>query len=239
VADIDDPLTRLAAGLVGGTQRRVLLPTRLCRAAAGVLRCDGAAITLAYTEPERVTLCATDDTALVIDELQDVVGQGPGADAFATGSYTRLDLGPWDDGDHRWPLLASGELRRLAPGTVHAVPLGAPPAVIGVLTLYQLGPDRTFDLDDAHAVAIVLSAAVLADAPSQQGGAHGPWAERAKVHHATGMVVAQLQVPEEDALALIRAHAYSHDQSVARTAHEVVAGRVTFSRSSSRQIDST
>jgi hypothetical protein len=46
-------------------------------------------------------------------------------------------------------------------------------------------------------------------------------------------------VPEEDALALIRAHAYSHDQSVARSAHEIVAGRVAFSSSRSRQIEST
>ena len=50
-----------------------------------LLECDGGAITLAYTLVERVTLCATDDTALIIEETQDVVGQGPGHDAFSTG----------------------------------------------------------------------------------------------------------------------------------------------------------
>lgn len=236
---VDHLVTRLAAGLMAGADRGVALPTRLCRATARVLGCDGAAITLAYTEPERVTLCATDDTAQIIEEVQDVVGQGPGADAFTTGRYRRLDLGLRDDEDHRWPLLDGGELRGMAPGTVHALPLGTPPAVFGVLTLYQLGIDRALDLDDARAAARLVSAALLAVAPSQQEAGRGPWAGRAEVHQATGMVVAQLGVADDDALALIRAHAYSHDQSVARSAHEILAGRVVFSFSPSHQIDST
>ncbi|HET7763252.1 MAG TPA: ANTAR domain-containing protein, partial [Phycicoccus sp.] len=80
---------------------------------------------------------------------------------------------------------------------------------------------------------------LLAGAPSEQEAGRGPWAERAEVHHATGMVVAQLLVAEDDALALIRAHAYSHDQSVARSAHEILAGRLVFSFSPCHQIDST
>jgi acetylornithine/succinyldiaminopimelate/putrescine aminotransferase len=36
------------------------------------------------------------------------------------------------------------------------------------------------------------------------------------------MVVAQLGIPEADALALLRAHAFSHDQSVSTTARAVV-----------------
>lgn len=239
MADVDDLLTRLAAGLVEGADRGVPLPTRLCRAATRVLGCDGGAITLAYTEPERVTLCTTDDTALIIEEVQDVVGQGPGPDAFATGTYTRLVLGPPGASDTRWPLLDSGELRGMAPATVHALPLGTPPSIFGVLTVYQRGADRSIDLDDGHAVAQVLSAALLADAPTQQEAGKGPWSERSEVHQATGMVVAQLGVAESDALALIRAHAYSHDQSVARSAREIVTGRLRFSSTPPRQIEST
>ena len=43
---------------------------------------------------------------------------------------------------------------------------------------------------------------------------------------ALSLVVAQLGVPESDALALLRAHAYSHDQSVSTTAHAVVTRAV-------------
>jgi hypothetical protein len=240
VADVDDLLTRLAQGLVEGTEAGVPLPTRMCRAACGILGCDGGAITLAYSRPERVTLCTTDDTALTIEEAQDVIGQGPGPDAFASGVYARLELLPSDDGpDPRWALLESSALTDLAPVVVHAVPIGEADRVIGVLTMYKRAAGHELDLDAAVSVAQVLAAGLLADGPTQQEAGHGPWSERAEVHQATGMVVAQLGLREEDALALIRAHAYSHDQSVARSAHAVVSHELAFSATPEREIEST
>ena len=128
VADVDDLLTRLAKGLadVAGSGRP--LPERLCRAAAALLECDGGAITLAYTMVERVTLCATDDTSLIIEETQDVVGQGPGHDAFSTGTYARFDLLDVDGPDPRWPLLESESLTALAPPSSTPCPWGRPTA---------------------------------------------------------------------------------------------------------------
>ena len=167
-------------------------------AAARILDCDGGAITLAYTHVERVTLSATDDTALALEEAQDVMGQGPGHDAFSTGAYARFDLLDVDGPDPRWPMLESNALTALAPLVVHALPMGqGEDRVIGVLTLYQRGTDRSIDLDAALIVARVLAAALLADEPTVHHTAEGPWSERAEVHQATGMVVAQLGVPEE------------------------------------------
>jgi hypothetical protein len=239
VADVDDLLTRLAKGLVDGADRGLPLPTRLCTSAAGILGCDGGAITMAYTQLERVTLAATDDLALLLEETQDVVGQGPGPDAFTSGAYSRFDLLDVDGPDPRWPLLESDTLTAVAPVVVHALPMGEKHRVIGVLTLYQRGVDRQIDLDSAVVVAQVVGAALLADGPSQHDAGHGPWAERAEVHQATGMVVAQLGIPEADAVALIRAHAYSHDQSVGRSAHAVITRELTFSASPDQEIEST
>jgi hypothetical protein len=239
VADVDDLLTRLAQGLVDGADAGEPLPLRLCRSASRLLACDGGAITMAYTHVERVTLCATDDTALVLEEIQDVVAQGPGPDAFTAGAYARFDLLDVDGPDPRWPLLESDALTALAPMVVHAVPMGEPERVIGVLTLYQRGVGRGIDLDAATVVAQVVGAALLADGPTQHDAGHGPWAERAEVHQATGMVVAQLGIPERDALALIRAHAYSHDQSVSRSAHAVITTELRFSASPDQEIEST
>ncbi len=237
MTDVDRLLTQLALGLVHGADEGVPFPARMCRAASTTLGCDGAAITVAYTRPERVTLCASDDTALVIEEALEVIGQGPGADAFSTGDYTRLDI---DGGgaDPRWPLLEGAGLAEVAPVTVHAVPLGPAP-VFGVLTLYQRGTGRHLDVDDARAVATVLAAALLADGPTQDEMGNGPWSQRAEVHQATGMVVAQLGIDEDDALALIRAHAYSHDQGVVNSAEEIVNRRVAFAESPNREIEST
>jgi ANTAR domain len=240
MADVDALLIRLAQGVVKDADRGLPLATRLCRAAVEILGCDGGAITLAYTLVERVTLCVTDDTALAIEDTQDVLGQGPGADAFTTGSYVRLDLMPEDETtDPRWPLLESAELASFAPLVVHALPMGEGTGVIGVLTVYRRGRDADLDIAAGLLVAQVLAAALLADAPSQQQSGHGGWSERAEVHQATGMVVAQLGIPESDALALIRAHAYSHDQSVARTAHAIIERTLTFSGSPDEEIETS
>ena len=90
MADVDDLLARLAHGLARGAADGLPLPDRLCRAAVRTLGCDGGAITIAYTQVERVTLCATDDTARLLEEAQDVVGQGPGPDAFTHGRLRAL-----------------------------------------------------------------------------------------------------------------------------------------------------
>ena len=240
MADVDDLLARLARGLAREHASGRPLPDRLCRAGAEVLDCDGGAITMAYTRVERVTLCATDDTALALEETQDVVGQGPGPDAFATGSYTRLDVVQADGPDPRWPLLDTESLTALAPLVVHALPMSeGADQVVGVFTLYQRGTGRYLDLDAAMVVARVTAAALLADGPSQHDAGQGPWAERAEVHQATGMVGAQLGVHEEDALALMRAHAYSHDQSMGHTAHDVISRQVVFSAGPDQEIEST
>ena len=240
MADVDDLLARLARGLAQGAARGLALPDRLCRAAAATLECDGGAITIAYTQVERVTLTTTDDTARLLEETQDVVGQGPGPDAFTTGAYSRFDLLDVDGPDPRWPLLESESLTALAPVVVHALPMGEGEGhVIGVLTLHQHGTDREIDLEAALIVARVVAAALLADGTSMQEAGQGPWSERAEVHQATGMVVAQLGVPEADALALLRAHAFSHDQSVARSAHAVIERHLSFSATPDQEIEST
>ncbi|MEU0094833.1 ANTAR domain-containing protein [Kribbella sp. NPDC006257] len=52
------------------------------------------------------------------------------------------------------------------------------------------------------------------------------WSARAEVHQATGMVVAQLHMPANDALAILRAHAY--DTTLAEIAHQVVIRQLDF-----------
>ena len=226
-------------GRVDGVEAGVPLPSRLCRSAAGVLGCDGAAITMAYTHSSRVTLATSDETSLILEDAQDVTGQGPGPDAFEAGDYRRLDLVTADGMDGRWPLLRFDSVPDLAPIVVHAVPLLSRHGAIGVITLYQRGVARHIDLVAAAVVARAVTASLVADVPAAFDSGHGPWAGRAEVHQATGMVVAQLGLPEEDALALIRAHAYSHDQGVGQSAHEIVTRKLRFSGSPEQEIEST
>jgi hypothetical protein len=239
VVDIDDLLVRLAVGLGASADPRAPIPWRLCTSAARLLGCDGGAITMAYTRVERVTLCTTDDTARILEEAQDVTGQGPGPDAFSTGTYRRLDVVDTARPEPRWPLLASGTLMALAPVVVHALPMVHGTHVLGVLTLHQRGHHGRIDLDAADAMAQMVGAALLADAPSRHELGQGPWAERGEVHQATGMVAAQLHLRERDALALLRAHAYSHEHGISRSAHAVITRRLVFSSTPGDGIEST
>ena len=59
--------------------------------------------------------------------------------------------------------------------------------------------------------------------------ASGPWLSRDTIHQATGMVVAQLRVSPEDALAVLRAHAYGQQATLSEIASAVVDRRVKFS----------
>ncbi|HYJ51365.1 MAG TPA: ANTAR domain-containing protein [Microbacterium sp.] len=49
------------------------------------------------------------------------------------------------------------------------------------------------------------------------------------MHQATGMVIAQMRIPADDALLVIRAHAFASDRSVAQIASDIVERRMDFS----------
>jgi ANTAR domain len=98
-----------------------------------------------------------------------------------------------------------------------------------VLTFYQTAPRPLhYELDEVQFLANALGVALLDDPPSRAEISTGPWTSRAQVHHATGMVIAQLGVAPEDALALLRAHAYAHATSLNDIAAQVTSRRLDF-----------
>jgi hypothetical protein len=238
MAGTDDLLARLARGLAEIAESGLPLPSRLCHSAARILACDGGAITFAYTRPERVTVAATDEVAQELEDVQDVAGEGPGVEAFTSGRYSRWDLMEQGAPDPRWPLLESSSLAAVGSVVVHALPMVHSSGVLGVLTLYQCGTGGDIDAEAGMEVARLVGAALLSDWPVDTAG-QGPWSQRAEVHQATGMVVAQIGVTEEDALALIRAHAFSHDQSMNRSARAIVSRTLSFTTTTEHGIEST
>ncbi len=73
----------------------------------------------------------------------------------------------------------------------------------------------------AQFVADAVGAAVARD-PGMDEDAEGPWASRAIVHQATGMIVSRLQLRPEDSLALIRAHAFAHSDTLTGTCQRII-----------------
>ena len=60
------------------------------------------------------------------------------------------------------------------------------------------------------------------DRPSWEG------IDRAEVHQATGMILAQLDIPAADAFVRLRAHAFAHQRPLAEVAADVVMRRLVF-----------
>jgi hypothetical protein len=220
-------LAQLAQAIAGSAQVQPL-PLRLCLACATLLGADGGAITLAYTDASRVTLCVTDQVAARLEDLQDVLGQGPGSEAYRSGELAIAALGSLEAAD-RWPVFADAACRAVGRPTVYAWPIRPENQVLGVLTLYQARPrPLRHDLSGAQFIADVLGAALLRDPGSRAGLTAGPWGTRARVHQATGFVIAQMGLGAEDALALLRAHAFARDTTLDVIAAEVVERRLDF-----------
>lgn len=218
-------LTRLAR-LIADDGADEPLEARLCRAYLAILGGDGAAITLSYTNTDRVTLCSTDGLASRLEDLQEVLGEGPGPTAYRTETLTVADLRTTEPGP--WPLFT--DAARSIPGAavLYAVPIHPwSDGVIGVLTIHQDSTDLPA-VEQAQFLANAIGAALIKNPPGDSNLEAGPWTTRSEIHQATGMVVVQLRVSADDAIALLRAHAFSHNITLAAVAHEITSRRLRF-----------
>ncbi len=217
-------LTRLARAVADDAADQPL-ETRLCRAYLSILGGAGAAITMSYAGPERVTVCFTDDLSARLEDLQDVLGEGPGPAAYQTKAISVADLRA---GRTPWPLFAEAAGELAGAEILYAVPMRSGAGVIGVISVRQGYADLP-DLDQAQFLADAIGAALVKDPPHESDPSGGPWSARSEIHQATGMVVAQLRVSPDDAMALLRAHAFSHNTTLADVASQITDRRLSFS----------
>jgi hypothetical protein len=218
-------LARLAGSVAAGGRDQPLA-VRLCVACVEILGADGGAITLASTRPERLTVSSSNGTSARIEDLQDVLGEGPGQEAFREGQPVVTQV----DGARGGPFPMFTELAGdiAGPLTVWAIPMHPGGTTIGVITLYRAGGPLRESLDDAQFLADAVGAALLDDVATTGVLPFAAWTDRARVHQATGMVVAQLAIPPADALAILRAHAFAEDVTLDEIAGAVVGRQLTF-----------
>lgn len=231
------------------------LAHRLGCAASAVVGADGAAITLSYTLDERITLCATTDLAARLEDLQEVLGQGPGAEAYDSDTQVgaRIGLTSPDptqmahsqsdeeverlfsgdvrtgQGERRWPEFEQQVLSDVGAVRMLAVPIHPDHDVLGVLTFYTHAEQGSeLDTDVAQFLADAVGVSLLRESQWRVNETSGPWASRSQVHQATGMVIAQLQIPSEDAIALLRAHAFASSTSLLEVSEAVLRRELDF-----------
>lgn len=222
-----------------GTNERVLAEN-ICVACIAGLDIDGASMSLLTATVARETLWASDLTANLLEELQFSLGEGPCMQAATTGLAVMVsDLMYGGDRDS-WPAFAAAVIERTHVRALFVVPLRWGVINLGVLDLYRcapggLTPEQCRDLIAAADIAALMMLELRTDPDNADG--HGdsdaPWLDsslgsHAGIHQATGMVLNQLGIDATDALARLRAYAFSHQQLLLDVAADVVARRLIF-----------
>ncbi|WP_246190703.1 GAF and ANTAR domain-containing protein [Agromyces agglutinans] len=196
-----------------------------------ILPVSGAAVSTLGDLLGSETLSATNPEAAKLDEVQFDLGEGPCWEALATAR-------PVEEPDVlrsvRWPAFTEA-IRELPVRSLFAFPLVVGSLRIGAIDLYSATPMTLEEIDARRAVemAKIVSRRVLQRALAEVGGEYAEDAgnihSRRVVHQATGIVVAQLRVPPEDARLVIHGHAFATSRSVKEVATDLVEGRLDFS----------
>lgn len=208
------------------------LAEQVCRACVVGLDVDGAAISLLTASSARETLCATDATAELLEDLQFSLGEGACVEAATTGRPVLVPDLHHSTEASRWPIFAAAVVEQSEVGALFAVPLQWGTINLGVLDLYRKASGSLSDaqLRDAMSTSDVAALMFLGVRTDPRGevwldpSAHG----RAEIHQATGMVLGQLEVSAQDALARMRAYAFAEQRLLSDVARDVVSRRLRF-----------
>jgi hypothetical protein len=209
------------------------VPSRLCDAVLRLLPVTGASLSLLGEESPFVTLCATDEVAARLAEIQYTLGEGPclaAVRARAPVQSTDLLAGP---DSRRWPLFAQ-QATAAGARSVYSVPLGDAGEVLGTLDLYDRTPgllgEGALGMAMHAASAVAWALATHHQRHHERSGDTDPdvgWLKKAEssyeeVYKAVGMLMVRLGVGADEAMARLRARAFSEDRSVTEVARAVV-----------------
>ncbi|MGN7702123.1 ANTAR domain-containing protein [Cellulosimicrobium sp. 22601] len=205
------------------------MPARLCQACATVLGAQSAALTVAATSHDRLTVATSDGVAGRIEDLEEMLGEGPAQVALTEDRVVVSEVDGSRDAK-AFPVFTHVVGAISGPATYHAVPMHAGGRVMGVLSLLTASATLARGPQDVQFLADVVGLSLLGDLDSLD------WSTRAEVHQATGMVTAQLRVAPGDALAVLRAHAFARSTTLEEVAEDVVRRRLSFTYDESNAV---
>ncbi len=176
------------------------------------------------------TVCSSDRIAAELERIQLELGVGPCWQAKFTGIpvvVPDLTIG----GDLSWPDLHAAAKSHGIRST-YAFPMAVGTVDVGVVDLFATHANAldSRDVEDAWAMADVAGLRVLdhlldnLNTPALAGSS-----PKRLIHQATGMVMAQLSIPSDDALVVIRAHAFATGTSISDIAEAVIRRDIDFS----------
>jgi hypothetical protein len=206
--------TAVAEAFTEGGATAHLLPMVFVRAAVEVLPVDGAGLSM--TDHLRIPIAASDQQVVTAERLQTTIGEGPCLAAVSMAQPLVADLAVMAA---NWPTFHEGFVVQTP--------------YLGALDLYSTRAETLSNLeleaiDTAVATPIASMLFREAAAGEPDGLTFPDWLskeqvdERMNVWVAIGMLMARLPLSNDDALALLRGYAYSHDLTL-----DQVAGQVT------------
>lgn len=193
----------------------------------------GAGIMLMSGDVPRGSVCTTDETSAIIEDLQFALGEGPCLDAHH-GHLPVLEPDLASAGSVRWPAFTPPALEAGA-RAVFGYPMELGAVRLGALNLYRDAPGGLSGEQHANALAMaeIAAEAVLMLQSGSTDGALAADLESAAdfqyvVHQAAGMVAAQLGVSVAVALIRLRAYAFGSGDPLRSVAEQVVGRALRF-----------
>jgi hypothetical protein len=219
------------AAIVVDSPDPVLLPDSLARACAAALPVDGAGLTCTFSPDRRLPIGSSDPEAAAAERLQFSVGEGPCLTAHAE---QRLVSAAGDELAARWPVYAAQLASRTRYEGVVSVPV---PGALSRMAAINVFLHRAADTagvveDDLVAVAAEVGAALSDDLAGSAGRPLGlpawldgdPVTDRQQVWRAVGYLVGRDGGSAGEAIARLRARAFTLDRDLESVAVAVLAG---------------
>ncbi len=202
---------------------------KMCRAAARDLPAAGVGVSLLSEAGDVVTAAASGARSMLVEELQFTFGEGPCIAAFGSGAPVLVpDLNA--TASSTWPAYAPAA-REHGVRSVFAFPLRRGSARLGAMDVYRedVGELSSVALERALTFAEVTMENLLEAGASDGAVAallDGARGVRFEVYQAQGMVMVQLGVAADEALARMRAQAFLHGRRLLDVAQDVVDRRL-------------
>jgi GAF domain-containing protein/ANTAR domain-containing protein len=205
----------------------------LCLACTDVLGVTGAGLVLMSGGQSLGCVGVSDVVAEAVEQVEYTLGEGPCLAAYSSRTPV-FDADLADGRTDRWPEFREGALA-VGVRAAFGFPLLIGRSCIGAMNLYRdkSGPLTATQVDDALVVAHVASQTLLDWQAVAPPGTVAWQLERVpnhrmEVHQATGRISVQADVSVADALALMRAYAFSHNRPISDVAADVASGRIRF-----------
>ncbi|MEV7197660.1 GAF and ANTAR domain-containing protein [Streptomyces sp. NPDC093510] len=220
---------RRVVEVASGADRPVALPSAVT-ACADDVGADGLGVSLITSGRIRTVAYAADERSHQLEDAQLVAGEGPCTEAYLQRRIVEADVQP---DSRQWPVFSrtAGELGIRC---VVAVPLLVGNNVpVGAMDIYHTTsrPLSAADRARLEAYARVLALLVLDAHPvligwRQAAPEAGPVGYPPIVHQAAGVAAEASNVTVSEALARMRAHAFSQQQLLKDIARDILTGQL-------------